>query len=195
MTNAGPFKRFHDLRRNSSAFPCSAEMVADLNRFHARLKVARRFRSISIVPCSEPVRRGYTEGVRLMLTYSAAELFGETIRPRMRTRFWKINDESLASRLRSIAKKLPSVDPSLDDDIKKPLISIAHSESIDVMPVAKALRHMFAHGIFTPGGTNALSPRDATALRDLSIALQEETIRRFSTWIDDLASRIDAGTS
>ena len=130
-----------------------------------------------------------------MLTYSAAELFGETIRPRMRARFWKITNESLASRLSAIATKLPSVDPSLDGDIKKALISIGQKESIDVMPVATALRHLFVHGIFTPGGTGAVSSRDTAALRDLSLALQKETLQRCSMWVDDLAHRINAGSS
>jgi hypothetical protein len=121
-----------------------------------------------------------------MLTYSAAELFGETVRPRMRARSWKIADEALARRLRPIAVKLPSVDPSLDEQIKEALGRISLKESIDVMPVAKALRHMFAHGIFTPTGTGANAPRDSLAIRDLSLRLQEETMRRFMGWVDDL---------
>lgn len=195
MANASPFKRFHDLRRSAAFFPCGANMVADLNRFQARFKVAQRFRSLSIVPCSQAVRRGYSEGVRLMLTYSAAELFGETIRPRMRMKSWKIVDESLSSRLGPIAKKLPTVDLSLDEEIKQALLRIARKDSADVMPVAKALRHMFAHGIFTPGGTGALTSRDSLAVRDLSILVQEETIRRFSQWLDHLAHQISTAES
>lgn len=177
------FKRFHDLRRALPSDALSQELVANLNRFHSRLKAATRFQGVLITPCSAGVQRGYTEGVRLLLMYSAAELLGETIQPKVPVDTWLLHDAGLAVRLRPIARASIRANKGMHKKLKEHVETLANGESIDVRPVASALRHMMAHGNFSPGGIGAVTKRDADALRDLSLCLRYEAVRQFNKWL------------
>lgn len=50
---------------------------------------------------------------------------------------------------------------------------------------ATALRVMFAHGSFTPTGTDSMTESGTSAVDALSDVLLAQCVQRFNAWLDD----------
>lgn len=137
---------------------------------------------------SEKLIRGYTTGLRLLLCYSAAESLGEAIGEKVTT--WVITDESLLFPLRRLATPLPDRSDVLHKHVREQVTAFVSQEHDNIRVIATALRHLMAHGHFTPTGAGAMTKAGSDAIENLSTHLITETERRFVAWFESVSSRM-----
>ena len=129
--------------------------------------------------------RGYSEGIRLMLAYSASDLLGSAIKKKVDT--WSLCDKSQADLLRGIARGIPLANAGVTNkELVLDLERFVNGETDNIRIVATALRHMMAHGHFTPTGQKTMTKAGAAALQGLSLSLLNECERLFVEWVDRL---------
>lgn len=153
---------------------CGVQMAATelalWARYAARFKAASAFRGIKFSGLGEKTERGYSAALGVFLSYSVLEACwaasGQTLRQR---KIIGINDVLLARRIRASLKSAANVIGGLNNGpLIKATESFMRDESDDVLTVARALRHLVAHGIFTPWGYGAVSLKAARTLNDLA---------------------------
>jgi hypothetical protein len=127
---------------------------------------------------SREVAAGYSEAIRLLLAYcafeSACSASGERagdcpivadsrVAPKMadlvRAEYGSVSEASFPLRGALHGKKLV-----------KRLDEFFQGQHSDLQPIAAALRHLFAHGVWTPSGGRAMSKRARRTLALLSEA-------------------------
>ena len=157
-----------------------------LFRAKARHTVARRFHGIRIAKGSNALIRGYSAGMRLFLSYSAAEAMGEVVESHVTS--WELYDKSLEPPLRRIAAPLPARDDVLSKGVRQSVAAFLARDHDNVRVVATALRHLIAHGDFTPTGAGMMTKVGAHAIEQLGNHLLAESERRFAAWFKEVAS-------
>lgn len=151
-----------------------------INTAHARLRIAKRFRSLEIEGVSASLNRGYSVGIQLLLCYSAAEAMGAAVDKEVKT--WEITNAEPLPQLRRIAARLLESPGGLKPGVINPLKLFADGKSDNIRVVATALRHQIAHGHFAPGGKLSLAITGSIAVEKLCFAMNSETERQFSEW-------------
>jgi len=159
--------------------------VSRLYRAHARLRVAKRYDGIRLNGLSSALVAGYSAGVRLLLSYSAAESMGNAIDRHITQ--WTIHDPEIVSPLRRISKELKEWPVGLNKSVKAQLTDFVLERHDNVRVPATALRHLMAHGHFAPAGKISLKKTEINAVDILCDDLILETERRFAAWFNDLA--------
>lgn len=162
----------------------SEQTLARLYRSHARLRVARRFSGMDIRHASEALVRGYDAGMGLFLTYSGAEALGDVVDRHVTA--WVIRDAELAAPLRKMALPLVDRDDVIKPKLRRELLAFCDGEHDNVRVVATALRHLVAHGDFSPTGLKAMSKTGANAIGTLAGHLRDECGRQFRGWSEAL---------
>jgi len=185
MATIARFRDFTIWLKADDRHAIAPSLVAKLYRAHARHKVARRFTAVRMTTGSKPLIRGYSEGLRLFLSYSAAESLGGAIDHHI-TR-WTIIDHSLTAALRQLSKPLAKRTDVLKGSAHKSLIAFLDHEHDNVRFVATALRHLVAHGDFTPTGAGVMTKAGAESIRCLADRLLEESDRQFAGWFARIA--------
>jgi len=193
-----PLRHFRELNlwlKTDKRPDISKDTVAKLFVSHARLKVAKRFDGVRMRRASQNLIRGYTAGMRLLLCYSAAESMGEAIGEKVTT--WEITDEPLLVPLRRLAAPLPDRSDILHKHIREQVANFIFHKHDNIRVVATALRHLMAHGHFTPTGAGAMTNAGSDAIETLSKHLVAETERRFAEWFNKIhkAATTTAGKS
>jgi hypothetical protein len=176
------FREFNLWLKADNRPDISKDTVAKLFVSHARLKVAKRFDGVRMRRASQNLIRGYTAGMRLLLCYSAAESLGEAIGEKVTT--WEITDEPLLVPLRRLAAPLPDRSDILHKHVREQVANFISHKHDNIRVVATALRHLMAHGHFTPTGAGAMTKAGSDAIDKLSKHLIAETERRFAVWFD-----------
>jgi hypothetical protein len=151
-----------------------------INTAHARLRIAKRFRSLEIERVSETLSRGYSAGILVLLSYSAAETMGSAVGEEVKT--WEITNAEIAPPLRRIAGRLIESPGGLKPGVIAQLEHFADGRNHNVRIVATALRHQIAHGHFAPAGKLSLAISGSIAVEKLCAVLNDETERRFAEW-------------
>ena len=156
-------------------------------RFAARWHLASNLRGIQLEGAGKRTQEGYLAGLRVALAYSALEhLLDHSIEKRRgAVNGLRIPDAKLAHRLRrelKTARILTSENIS-DQNIRRKLGSWESGQDPDVLIVARALRHMFAHGSFTPYGLDITRKAAREALEDLAALVRHEAQSRFGDWL------------
>jgi hypothetical protein len=151
-----------------------------INKSHARLRIAKRFRSLELEGVSATLKRGYSAGIMLLLCYSAAEAMGAAVEEDVRE--WEITNEEIAPSLRRIAGRVLESPGGLKSGAINSLKLFADGTSNNIRVVATALRHQIAHGHFAPGGKLSLAVTGSIAVEKLCFALNSETERQFAEW-------------
>ena len=171
---------------------CTPETQAIFNRFYARYRLALKFEAVHAQGYSARAMRGYTAGLRLLATYSAAELLGEATDEKVVG--WEIKAPKLAVALRkSLSRDTGNTNGVFSDVRLKQRLDQFMRGDDDVRVAATALRVMVAHGSFTPTGTDALTKAGADALQRLSDVLLQQCEQRFASWLHGkLANRAEA---
>lgn len=154
--------------------------LSKLYRAYARHKVAKRFRDVRIDDASDALVRGYSVGIRTFLCYSAAEAMGAAIEKHVSR--WTIHDESISPVLRRLAEPLRDRHDVLKGAARSDLIKFVDREHENVRSFATALRHLVAHGDFTPTGTGMMTVAGATAVMRLGNLMLTESERQFAAW-------------
>lgn len=163
------------------------QAVSRLYRAHARLRVAKRFDGIRLRGLSPKLVNGYSAGVHLLLSYSAAESMGGAIGRHVTT--WSMRNPEIVVPLRRISAELKEWPIGLKDNVKKQLAEFVLEKNDNIRVPATALRHLMAHGHFAPAGRIALDKRDVEAVATLSRDLVAETERRFAVWFEGVSAR------
>jgi len=163
------------------------QAVSRVYRTHARLRVAKSFAGIRLPGVSTKLENGYSAGVHLLLSYSAAESMGEAIGQPVKT--WSMCNPDIVVSLRRISAELKQWPIGLKDNIKKQLTEFVLEQNDNTRVPATALRHLMAHGHFAPAGKIALDKRDVEAVEILSRDLIAETERRFAVWFESVSGR------
>lgn len=156
-----------------------------LYRARARHKVAKQFRGLRLDKASAALVRGYSIGMRLFLCYSAAEAIGGALGRHVGV--WDLRDESLEAPLRRIATPLPQRDDVLSKGVRQSVSAFLAHDHNNLRVVATALRHLIAHGEFTPTGNGLMTKSGADALTRLGDHLLAESERQFIAWFEDVA--------
>ena len=183
------FREFNLWLKADNRPDISKDTVAKLFVSHARLKVAKRFDGVRMRRASQNLIRGYTAGMRLLLCYSAAESLGEAIGEKVTT--WEITDEPLLVPLRRLATPLPDRSDILHKHVREQVATFISRKHDNIRVVATALRHLMAHGHFTPTGAGAMTKAGSDAIEKLSKHLVAETERRFAEWFNKIREGSD----
>ena len=158
-------------------------------RYAARYRAASGYCDIRFAGLSNDVGRGYSAAFGVVLAYSALEACWNALGPaKPKAHETSIIAPALASRLRRALRSGFRLWQALNAPLSKRVSQFMDGddgrdwpESQDVLTVARAVRHLFAHGVFTPSGGGALTVSAARALQDLSdvvLQLSETTFRR-----------------
>jgi hypothetical protein len=181
------WKRFCDERRTNPEF-CDEDVTRRLNRFRARYRAALNFKSVVIDKASDNLTRGYSAGIRLLLSYSAAEVLGAAIESSLTN--WTFFDSRLVREVRDVCAKYTHDRTAITSpELIRRLSSFVNGEHDNLRVAATGLRVLVAHGHFAP--VNAVySRRNANAVVDLSTLLLNQSESRFGEWFEQrLASR------
>jgi hypothetical protein len=161
-----------------------------LNIAHARLRIAKQFEDVRIRDVSPLLVRGYSTGVRLLLSYSAAETMGKAIGPHVAE--WKIRDDGILPALRQLGSHLRDWDYVLEEPLRKRIDGFVRGDCDNVRVMATALRHLVAHGHFAPAGKLSLNNASALAVEKLCDDLLRATEKRFVAWFEKVSGTTPA---
>ena len=157
------------------------KVKTNLHRFPYRYRLAKAFKGISVEKGLEKSLDGYDVGMKILLATSAleeiraaaynlkvAELFGGQGRAFVA--------EPINKSLRK-NKKLEKfvVEHAIDSKMRNQLLDFFNEKDNDIIVVAFAIRHGFAHGDFTPGGLGITKKTrsDFIAIADSLIAYSD----------------------
>jgi hypothetical protein len=181
MATLKGWKHFCDLRRQGAEL-CDSKTGVNLNRFRARFKAAKRFRTVVMDGYSDNAMRGYSAGIRLLLCYTSAELLGETIGPGINQ--WTIHDPNITDALRAACRNLHEDQNAISSKLLRVKLSeFINAENDNLRIAATALRVMVAHGHFTPSGTKSMTKSNAEAIHCLGDHLLAQSEQRFTEWL------------
>ena len=184
MATLDGFREFLLWHKAQPVAVVAEQTLARLYRSHARLRVSRRFSGMDIRHASEALVRGYNAGMGLFLTYSGAEALGDVVDRHVTA--WVIRDAELAGPLRKMALPIVEREDVIKPKLRGELLSFCDGEHDNVRVVATALRHLVAHGDFSPTGLKAMSKAGANAIGALSCLLGDECGRQFRGWSESL---------
>ncbi|CAM8646107.1 hypothetical protein MCEGEM3_02630 [Oxalobacteraceae bacterium] len=186
------WRLFCTLCRRHGQDICNDVVRRKLNRFSARYNLADRFQFISASEFSSDALRGYSAGLKLFMTYNAAELLGEAIGEPVHT--WIIENSNLANQLRRTLQKAHLDESGIftSKGLRKKLSDFMNGTSTDVRVAATALRVMFAHGSFTPTGVDSLSKKGGDAIIELASILNATCDSKFTEWVQRQTKRLNS---
>ncbi len=162
-----------------------------LSRFAARYRSAGNFQRAEFFGLSDELCAGYSAIIKLMLCYSAFEILCGAIGHDVSQQ--RIVDARCAKALRAVygrvaADTFPLATALTSKKLLSRLDACLQGKSEDVLPLAIALRHLFAHGFWTPTGGEAVSRRATEALEALSLALLWKCDQVFATHVQGVSS-------
>jgi hypothetical protein len=179
------FREFTQWVKTEQRAHLPAQTVSRLYRAHARLRVAKRYDGIRLIGLSTTLVAGYSAGVRLLLSYSAAESMGSAIGRHIAN--WTIRHPEIVAPLRRISKELKDWPDGLNKNVKTQLAEFVLERHDNIRVPATALRHLMAHGHFAPAGKISLGKAEIAAVETLCDDLVAETEQRFAAWFNGVS--------
>jgi hypothetical protein len=193
----GDDKYYPDHWREYCSMCKSENQVPDTNWaiFAGRFRMAGNFGGGTWFSMGERSVRGYDAAIRLLLSYSAFEAacaaagtrptnikledpYLKDCRRKVRTSFKSFSEEDFP--LRNALSK---------NSLKKKIDDFFSGDSEDLLPFASAIRHLFAHGVWTPKGSQALSKQATEGLDEISHALKLKGLYMFEEFYNKINSR------
>ena len=148
--------------------------LPDVNRFAARYRAASAFRGITLEGYSAATAAGYGEFTRLLLTYSAFEVFLHIAGKTQAT----IGPELDAAGAVDVLDRLRAIDcdgkfyeflyERVNAPHKRELENYVANDPCNLAYLASAIRHIFAHGWLTPNAGGGEAATAAQLSRELS---------------------------
>jgi len=135
--------------------------IGDINRFGARFRVAHAFKGVSLDGFSSATANGYNALFRLMLVWSAFELFMDLLDLKQKA----LNDLLRKHGQSELQKQVRAIDVNdlffnfiharVNEAHKKELANYLDDDPCNGTYLASSIRHIFVHGDLTPnaGGT------------------------------------------
>lgn len=164
--------------------------LADVNRFAARYRVARSFRGINFEDMVATTSKCYGDFTRMLLTYSAFEVFlhitgksQSTIGPKLE----RAGSPQLMSHLREIDRDssfYAFLHERVNANHQAQLEYFMAHDPCNVAYLASSIRHIFAHGWLTPhagGGDPELAGKICSAISEFLLKFMDQL---FSIHID-----------
>jgi hypothetical protein len=159
-----------------------AKLAGTFNRYMWRYRLARSFKGIDAdEEMTARTIRGYSEGMRLFLAYTAYDEIRQT-------EYW-INkasysfghqlrsDIELSAQIRALPELREAIETSHavnKQDLKTAVLAFYRHRNPNLMPIATAIRHMFAHGDMTVGSFGLTNEKKRQLIRKLSNLLLEK---------------------
>jgi hypothetical protein len=187
MSTLPKFREFTVWVKSGSRPEVASATLNKLYRARARHKVARNFLELRVRKGSRELVRGYSAGMRLFLSYSAAEAMGDAVGKHITA--WEIENQLLGKALRRIVKPLCDSHDVFSNKVRRSIAAYIGHEHGNVLVVATALRHLIAHGEFTPMRAGLMTKAGADAVSQLANLLLAESESRFTAWFKDVAGQ------
>lgn len=178
------FREFMTWLNAESRAEVASSTLNKLFRARARHKIAKNFLGLRLNKGTAKLVRGYSAGMRLFLIYSAAEAMGDAVGDHVSV--WEIRDALLATPLRRIAKPLPQRHDVLSTKVQQSVAAFLAHDHDNIRVVATALRHLIAHGEFTPTGVAMMTKSGADAINGLGDRLLAELEQKFAIWFEKI---------
>lgn len=160
-----------------------------LGRFAARWHLAANLQGIQLAGADPRTEKGYLAGLGVVLAYSSLEHLEDQALQRRKGAVNRVTilDSGLADRLRTRVKtrRMLTSETITDERLRTKLRNWDAGHNPDVLVVAKAIRHMFAHGAYTPYGLEITTAAARDALTDLADALRIAAQDHFIAWLAD----------
>ena len=162
----------------------------DINRFAARFRAANKFRGIVLEGYREDTANGYSALCQVMFTWSAFETFEKIA---------KLNRSDISEELEhfgaiEVLNQIRVIDKDnkfyqfiyerVNDRHKKELDSYFNQDSCNIIYLASAIRHIFAHGWLSPHANQADPKVVDRICHILSQFLLDFMDREFSSRVD-----------
>lgn len=148
-------------------------------RFHSRWRLATCFRGLDLDGYGDArTRKGNDTLFRLLLAYSVVDQLHE-VDPELRTAVTVLRDRALADTLRSTLRLDAIVDNEMVSRMKAQQRFADVHTTDDVIVLARALRHIAAHGSATPWGLGVKTKAAYRAVDQLSARLIHEVEGEF----------------
>ena len=152
-------------------------------RFHSRWRLAKSFRGLDLDGYGDArTRTGNDTLFRLLLAYSVVDQLHE-VDPELRTAVAVLRDRALAESLRSTLRIDAIVENEKVSRMKAQRRFADVHTTDDVIVLARALRHIAAHGSATPWGLGVKTKVAYQAVDQLSAALILEAERAFMDFV------------
>jgi hypothetical protein len=159
-----------------------SELAGIFNRYMWRYRLARSFKGIDAdEEMTARTLRGYSEGMRLFLAYTAYDEIRHTEyrinRASYRNGHVLRSDTELSAQIRALPelKKAIEISPAVNkQELKNAVAAFYRHRNPDLMPIATAIRHMFAHGDMTVGSLGLSNQKKRQLLKSLSNLLLDK---------------------
>lgn len=164
--------------------------------FAARYRAAGNFHSINFFKTSSRVAEGYTKAFQLLLSYSAFEsacaASGAPPTERPISSSAGIAKNARLELIKAFRKtpesKFPLREALASRRLEAKVDAFFAGQDENLQPIASAIRHLFAHGIWTPHGSKCLTVTARNALDLTAQAILAEGDRILE---EELFSRFD----
>ena len=165
--------------REMKAAGNQAFLAGPPTRFHSRWRLATSFRGLDLDGYGDArTRTGNDTLFRLLLAYSVVDQLHE-VDPALRTAVTVLRDRALADSLRSTLRVDAIVENEKVSRMKaRKQFADVHTTD-DVIVLARALRHIAAHGSATPWGLGVKTNAAYRAVDQLSATLIHAAEREF----------------
>ena len=189
---------FHRGRTRHDDEPTRQEL-ARWARYASRYKAASSYRGIRFSGMKDASARGYSAALGVFLAYSALEACWAAMGSRA-PKDRGLIDLELAKNVRAALGGRFELAGELHENLRANVARFMKADdesdwprSQDILIMARAIRHLVAHGIFTPWGGRTVSLKAASAFQDLADAVLENSSQLFSkhVWPEILAGRAE----
>ncbi len=144
--------------------------------FAARYRVASDFSGGIFFNLSGKLVEGYNVGIKHLLCYSAFEAAcsaaqKKTAQVKIPCEFGfplKARDQIISIYKKSTSSNFPLRSQISSSDLLKRVDAFLDGSDSNCQPIAVALRHLFAHGVWTPTGGDVLNKKACEAINGLS---------------------------
>ena len=158
------------------------EINSCLMRFKNRFRLAKSFELIVASELNKKTIYGYSSAMKVALAYSAFDeiRWAKKRLLKIKGAVHYIENKELAAKLRGeklepLRDKLLKSTSLKDKDLRKDIEDFYAEKNDDVMCIATIFRNSFVHGVFTVGGGNLNTKREANVVFELAECLLDKT--------------------
>jgi hypothetical protein len=157
--------------------------------FGARFRMASAFNGANFPGVAVRTADSYSAVLRCVLAYSTWESLRAATEVSAR-----VDSADLAERSRGTRGFLDYLIGKTDVGVRKGVQRVAEGESDNVRYILAAVRHLHAHGAWTPSSAGFTTKRSIALLNDLAAESLEAVDAAFTTWVQTLAHTMKGKT-
>jgi hypothetical protein len=175
-------KKFKDIAKKIS----DKQVKSCLTRYTYRFRLAKAFEGLQAPTVSKRTLDGYSIATKLFFAYSAYDEIREVeklLRGKSKVKTYKVFNFSVANKIRrnrGLQILLMNSVAVNEVRLKNNLKLFYENQNNEVMCIATALRHCFAHGDFTASSAELRTKSAVAAIEDLIEIIQSTSNELFS---------------